>query len=99
MTSVNCGMDENRGQGFKSVLLGTDSSHTKSKQVLCQEYTLHAPSDKTGQQIVYRIRPTEEKHPVLLPIGSEVRFRLKQDRLLLSVVDGDNKERSYFVTA
>ena len=99
MISVNCGTDENRAQGLGSVLLGTDSAHTKSKQMLCQEYTLKAPADRQGESIVYRIRPTEEKHPVLLPIGSEVRFRIKKDRLLLSASDGDGKERSYVVTS
>jgi hypothetical protein len=94
MNAVHCGTEENSGQGLGSVLLGTNSSHTKSKQMLCQEYTL-----KGEGNIVYKIRPTEEKHPVLLPIGSEVKYRLKKDRLLLSVPDGDGKERSYIVTS
>jgi len=38
-----------------------DSQNKKTKELLCQEYILQA------EHVVYRIRPTDEKHPVLLP--------------------------------
>jgi hypothetical protein len=62
--------------------------------VLCQEYILQ--SDK----IIYRIRPKDDKHPVLLPIGETAEFRLHKDKLLLRVPESsDDKEREYIVVS
>src|SRR5476649_1075883 len=59
MESTECGVDEKSGESVVGELVGTDSSHKKTRALLCQEYVLQ--SDK----MTYRIRPTEEKHPVL----------------------------------
>jgi hypothetical protein len=40
-------------------LIGTDSAHKKTHELLCQEYTLQT------DQVTYRIRPRDEKHPAL----------------------------------
>src|SRR6266536_62372 len=69
MESVACGRDENSGQGLKAVLIGSDSNHTKVRETLCQEYTLHS------ERVVYHIRPRDEKHPILLPVGESASFR------------------------
>jgi hypothetical protein len=91
MNSVECGFDENSGKKFSGMVLGTDSAHVKTTKMLCQEYVLK--SDRT----TYRIRPRDDKHPVLLPVGETAQFRLKKDRLVLRVVEGDDKERDYNV--
>jgi hypothetical protein len=39
------------------------------------------------------------KHPVILPIGHEVVFKLKKDRMMVKVPDGDQKMRSYEVVS
>ena len=39
------------------------------------------------------------KHAVLLPVGHEGEFKLKKDRLVLKVPDGDKKARAYQVVA
>jgi hypothetical protein len=93
MDSVACGHDENSGQGLTGVLLGTDSSKTKVRETLCQEYTLHT------ERVVYRIRPREEKHAALLPVGETASFRIKRDRMLLRVQEMDDKEREYSVVS
>ena len=47
--------------------------------------------------MVYHIRPREEKHPALLPVGEKALFRLKKDLMVLKVPEGDDKEREYDV--
>ena len=91
MTSVECGFDENSGKKFSGMVLGTDSAHVKTTKMLCQEYVLK--TDRT----TYRIRPRDDKHPALLPVGETAQFRLKKDRLVLRVAEGDDKERDYNV--
>lgn len=93
MDAVPCGVDENSGKSFAGEILGTDGAHKKSREMLCQEYVL-----KTDR-VMYRIRPREEKHPVLLPVGEHAQFRIKKDKLLLAVPELDGKEREYSVTS
>ena len=93
MDSVACGHDENSGQGLTGVLLGTDSSKTKVRETLCQEYTLRT------DRVVYRIRPREEKHPALLPLGENASFRIKKDKMFLRIQEMDDKEREYNVVS
>jgi hypothetical protein len=93
MDSVECGVDENSGKSFVGEVVGTDSAHKKTHALLCQEYILQ--SDK----IIYRIRPRDEKHPVLLPVGQEAQFRIEKDKMLLQVEDMDAKERAYIVVS
>jgi len=91
MQSTSCGYQEKGGRTVAGELLGTDRQHTKSQQLLCQEYTLQT------DQLIYRLRPTDEKHPALLPIGETAEFRIHKDKLILRVPEGDDKERSYYV--
>lgn len=93
MDAVECGVDENSGKSFAGEILGTDGAHKKSREMLCQEYVLKTDS------VMYRIRPRDEKHPVLLPVGERANFRIKKDKLLLSVPELDGKEREYSVTS
>ena len=91
MQSASCGYSENDGKSVAGEILGTDSQHKKTQEVLCQEYVLR------GEHVIYRIRPTDMKHPVLLPIGEVAEYRVHKDKLLLRVPEGDNKEREYSV--
>jgi len=91
MDSVPCGYAEKSGKGVGGALLGTDSAHKKTQEVLCQEYVLQS------DRIVYRVRPKDEKHPVLLPVGETAEFRIHKDKLLLRVPEADGKEREYIV--
>ena len=93
MDSVSCGMAEKDGKSFAGEVLGTDSGSKKTQEVLCQEYVLQ------GERVIYRIRPRDEKHPVLLPVGDQAQFRLHKDKMLLRVEDLDNKEREYVVVS
>ena len=93
MDSAECGVDENSGKSFVGEVVGTDSAHKKTHALLCQEYLLQSDS------VIYRIRPRDEKHPVLLPVGQKAQFRIQKDKMLLQVEDGDSKEREYSVVS
>src|SRR5579863_6097590 len=93
MDSVKCGVDEKDAKSFAGEMIGTDSGHKKTQELLCQEYVLQ--TDK----MLYRIRPRDEKHPVLLPVGEQAQFRLDKDKLLLRVEGMDSKEREYIVVS
>ena len=93
MDSVQCGMAEKDGKSFAGEMLGTDSGSKKTKEVLCQEYLLQA------ERVIYRIRPRDDKHPILLPIGEHAQFRLQKDKMLLMVEGFDSKEREYIVVS
>lgn len=91
MDSSSCGMQEKGGKSITGELLGTDSQSKKTREVLCPEYVLQ------GERVIYRIRPRDEKHPALLPIGETAQFRIHKDKLILRVPESDNKEREYEV--
>ena len=93
MESVACGMDQKNGKSFAGEMIGTDSSHMKTHELLCQEYVLD--TDK----LTYTIRPKDDKHPALLPVGEKAQFRLSKDKMLLRVEDLDDKEREYIVVS
>ncbi len=91
MTSVECGYEQKSGNTFVGEVLGTDGAHSKTRKTLCHEYTLQT------SHVVYHIRPRDEKHPALLPVGETAHFRMKKDLMVLRVPEGDDKERDYDV--
>ena len=93
MESADCGYDEKSGKSFAGEMLGTDSGHKKTRALLCPEYILQS------ERVIYRIRPKDEKHPVLLPVGEKAQFRLDKDKMMLRVEDLDSKEREYIVVS
>jgi len=93
MDSVNCGTDQKSGKSFAGEMLGTDDAHQKMHTLLCQEYVLQT------DHVVYRIRPRDDKHPALLPVGERAQFRIEKDVMKLRVEDLDSKEREYTVVS
>lgn len=93
MDSVACGVDEKDAKSLAGEMLGTDSGHKKSRELLCQEYLLQS------EHVIYRIRPRDDKHPMLLPVGERAQFRIQKDKMLLQVEDLDQKEREYNVVS
>jgi hypothetical protein len=103
MDSVQCGTAENEHKTVADEMLGTDSGSKNTHELLCQEYVLQA------EKVTYRFRPRNEKHPVLLPVGDQVHFRLQNGKMLVRVQslddkdldnhDLDKKEREYVVVA
>lgn len=74
-----------------AVACGMDAQEAKSHELLCQEYVVQA------EQVVYRVRAKNDKHPLLLPVGESAKFRLEKNKMLLRV-DG-SKERQYIVVS
>src|SRR5215472_13753967 len=93
MDSSACGMQEKGSKTITGEILGTDGQHKKTQELLCQEYVLQS------DRVVYRLRPKDDKHPVLLPIGETAQFRIHKDRLILRVPEADDKEREYIVVS
>jgi len=91
MDSASCGYAEKDGKTLAGEIFGTDGQHKKAQETLCQEYVLRS------QRVTYRIRPKDDKHPALLPIGETAEFRIHKDELLLRVPETDGKEREYIV--
>lgn len=93
MESSSCGLAEKDGKTLAGEIFGTDGQHKNTKQVLCQEYTLQT------DRVTYRIRPKDDKHPALLPIGETAAFRIHKDKLLLRLIESNDKEREYVVVS
>jgi hypothetical protein len=93
MESTSCGYAEKDGKTIAGEVLGTDAAHKNTQEVLCQEYLLQS------DRMIYRLRPKDVKHPVLLPVGEPVEFRIHKDILLLRDREGDSKEREYTVVS
>lgn len=91
MDSSACGTSEKGSKTVAGEILGTDAQHKDVQQVLCQEYVLQ------GDRITYHIRPTDLKHPNLLPVGDTIQYRIKKDKMYVINREGDSKEREYSV--
>jgi hypothetical protein len=70
MESSSCGYAEKDGKTIAGEIFGTDGQHKNTKVVMCQEYVLQT------ERVTYRIRPKDDKHPVLLPVGETAQFHL-----------------------
>src|SRR5258708_12093394 len=79
MDSSSCGYSEKDGKTVAGQIFGTDGQHKNTKEVLCQEYILKS------DRVIYRIRPNDDKHPVLLPVGESAEFRIITNTMILSV--------------
>jgi hypothetical protein len=93
MNSVHCGTSQKSDTSALGEIIGTDDRKTKSEDLLCQEYVLQTDS------VVYHIRPRDDKHPELLPVGSVAQFRIEKDKLLLRVGSLDDKDHQYVVVS
>ncbi len=70
-----------------------DAKKGKTHELLCQDYAVQA------DQMVYRIRPKDDKHAELLPVGENAQFRLQKNRMLLRLEGPAGKEREYVVVS
>jgi len=93
MDSSSCGSQEKGSKTMAGEILGTDGQHKKTQELLCQEYILQS------DHVIYRIRPKDDKHPELLPIGETAQFRISKDKLILRVPELNDKEREYIVVS
>ena len=93
MESSSCGTSEKGSKTVAGEIFGTDGQHKQTQELLCQEYVLQA------DHVIYRIRPKDDKHPALLPIGETAQFRISKDKLILRVPEVSGKEHEYVVVS
>lgn len=93
MEAVPCGAKQRGLNGLGSVWASVGVTHVNSDEKLCPQYLLRT------DEMDYVIRPVDLKHPVVLPVGHEVLFKIKKDRMTLKVPDGDQKSLKYQVVS
>jgi hypothetical protein len=93
MEAVPCGAHERGVTGLGSVFASIGVTAVNSNEKLCPQYLLRT------DDMEYHVRPVDQKHPELLPVGKEGEFKLTKDRLDMRVPDGDRKMRHYQVVA
>jgi hypothetical protein len=93
MESVPCGAKEKGVTGLGTIWASAGITHVNNDEKLCPQYMV------ITDQMEYHIRPTDTKHPVVLPVGHEVIFKIKKDHMILKAADGDNKQMTYLVVA
>jgi hypothetical protein len=93
MEAVPCGAKQRGLTGLGSFWASVGVTSVNSNEKLCPQYLLRT------DEMDYRIRPMDLKHPVVLPIGHEIVFKIKKDRMFVQDPDGDKKMRSYEVVA
>ncbi len=91
MNSVECGSNKPASNPTQN-----SGSVQQNPSSLCQEYVLET------DEVTYRIVSGKTKHPELLPVGEDVRFRLQNGKmhLLVPALDSpalNSKEREYMV--
>jgi hypothetical protein len=94
MESVPCGAREKGVTGLGTVWASAGITHVDNDEKLCPQYMV------ITDQMEYHIRPTDTKHPSVLPVGKEIIFKIKKDHMILKAADGDNnKQTTYLVVA
>jgi hypothetical protein len=93
MEAVPCGPKEKGVTGLGTVWASAGITHVNSDEKLCPQYLV------LSDEMEYHIRPTDTKHPEVLPVGREIEFRIKKDRMFLKVADKDEKPQAYQVVA
>lgn len=93
MEAVPCGAKQRGLTGLGSIWASAGVTHVNSDEKLCPQYLLRT------DDMDYHIRPTDSKHPVVLPIGHEAEYKIKNDKMFLKVPDGDHQTRTYQVVA
>jgi hypothetical protein len=93
MEAVPCGAKEKGVTGLGTVWASAGITHVNSDEKLCPQYEV------VTDDMEYHIRPTDTKHPIVLPVGKEIVFKIKKDRMYLRVADGDQKMLTYAVVA
>jgi hypothetical protein len=93
MEAVPCGAKQRGLAGLGSFWASVGVTHVNSDEKLCPQYLLRT------DEMDYRIRPFDLKHPLILPVGHEIVFKLKKDQMLVGIPDSKKKMIAYEVVA
>ena len=88
MDAVPCGAKQHGVAGLGAVWASVGVTHVNSDEKLCPQYLFRT------DQMDYQIRPTDLKNPALLQVGQEAEYKIKNNRMFLTVND---KTRTYEV--
>src|SRR5499425_3678443 len=91
MDAVPCGAKQKGLAGLGSFWASIGITDVHATEKLCPQYLVRT------DDMDYRIRPMNMKHPLILPIGHEIVMKMKKDRMLVGVPDDDKKMREYEV--
>jgi len=94
MEAVPCGAKQTGLAGLGALWGSAGITHINSNEKLCPQYLLRT------DEMDYEIRPMDLKHATLLPIGKEGEFKIKKNRMILTMSQGaDQKARRYEVVS
>ena len=85
MDAVPCGAKQRGLAGLGSFWASVGITDIHSNEKLCPQYLVRA------DDMDYRVRPADMKHPDVLPVGHEVVFRIEKDHMMMGVADLDDK--------
>ncbi|MGA7915026.1 MAG: hypothetical protein WCA00_07310, partial [Candidatus Acidiferrales bacterium] len=75
MEAVPCGAKEKGITGLGTLWASAGITHVNSDEKMCPQYTV------LSDEMEYDIRPADLKHAVILPVGKEIEFKIKKDRM------------------
>lgn len=93
MEAVPCGAKEKGLTGLGTLWASAGITHVNSDEKLCPQYTV------LTDEMEYDIRPADLKHAVILPVGKEIEFKIKKDRMYLKIPDSKQKMQTYEVVS
>ena len=93
MEAVPCGAKQKGLAGLGTLWASAGITDVHSDEKLCPQYTL------LTDEMRYDVRPTDLKHATILPVGKEIEFKIKKDRMYLKVPDAHQKVQAYEVVA
>jgi hypothetical protein len=93
MEAVPCGAKQKGITGLGTLWGSAGITHVNSDEKLCPQYTV------LTDEMRYDIRPTDLKHAAILPVGKEIEFKIKKDRMYLKVPDTHQKMQTYEVVS
>jgi hypothetical protein len=76
-----------------TVFENPSSDANASDSAMCQEYVLR------GDDVLFHLRAKDLKHPVLLPVGKDVSYRIEEDRFFVKLSSSDRREHEYLVVS
>ena len=93
MDAVACGAKTKGLTGLGTLWASVGVTKVNSDEKVCPQYLVRTDT------MDYEVRPTDLKHAALLPVGQEVGFKLKGNRVYLTEEDHGRKTRSYEVVS
>jgi len=81
-------------ESLQCTVFENPSSDAKaSDSAVCQEYVLR------GDDVLFHLRAKDSKHPVMLPVGKDISYRIEEDRFFVKLSSSDRREHEYLVVS